>query len=96
MRRTKTMLCGELLDEFFKRPYIAAKVAQGRLPELWQEAVGARVASLTSELRFDNGVLYVKLQSSLLCQELFYQREALKERLNELAGVRFVNVIIVK
>ena len=27
MRRTKTMLMGDLLEEFFKRPYVAAKAA---------------------------------------------------------------------
>ena len=30
MRRTKTMLMGDLLEEFFKRPYVAAKVAEGK------------------------------------------------------------------
>lgn len=42
MRRTKTMMMGELLDEFFKRPYVAAKVAEGRLPDTWREIVGER------------------------------------------------------
>ena len=36
MRRTKTMLMGDLLEEFFKRPYIAAKVAEGKLPDTWR------------------------------------------------------------
>lgn len=26
------MLMGDLLEEFFARPYVAAKVAEGRLP----------------------------------------------------------------
>ena len=30
MRRTKTLLMGDLLDEFFRRPYVAAKVAELR------------------------------------------------------------------
>ena len=40
MRRTKTMLMGDLLEEFFKRPYVAAKVAEGKLPDTWREIVG--------------------------------------------------------
>ena len=31
MKRSKTVTVGELLDEFFQRPYVAAKVAEGRL-----------------------------------------------------------------
>ena len=34
------MLMGDLLEEFFKRPYVAAKVAEGKLPDTWREIVG--------------------------------------------------------
>ncbi len=51
MRRTKTMLMGDLLEEFFKRPYVAAKVAEGKLPDTWREIVGDRAAEVTTELK---------------------------------------------
>ena len=76
MRRTKTMLMGDLLEEFFKRPYIAAKV--------------------TTELRLEKHILYVRIQSSVLRSELFYQREALKEEINRRSGVRLVNAVIIR
>ena len=96
MRRTKTMLMGELLDEFFKRPYVAAKVAEGKLPDTWREVVGERVAAMTTELRLDKHILYVRIQSSVVRSELFYQREALKEEINRRSGVRLVNAVIVR
>ena len=83
MRRTKAMLMGDLLEEFFARPYVAAKVAEGRLPDTWREVVGDAVANLTTDLR-------------LVRQELFYQREALRDRINEVSKVRLVNAVIVK
>ena len=78
MRRTKTMLMGDLLEEFFRRPYIAAKVAEGKLPDTWRAVVGDRAADLTSELRLERRILHVRIQSSVLRQELFYQRDALR------------------
>lgn len=96
MRRTKTMLMGDLLDEFFKRPYIAAKVAEGKLPDTWREVVGDRVADETTELRLEKHILHVRIRSSILRSELFYQREALKERLNERSGVRLINAVIIR
>ena len=80
MRRTKTMLMGDLLEEFFKRPYVAAKVAEGKLPDTWRAVVGDRAADFTTELKLENHILYARIQSSVLRSELFYQREALKER----------------
>lgn len=96
MRRTQTIRMGDLLDEFFRRPYVAAKVAEGKLPETWRAIVGDRAAGLTSELRLERHILHVRIQSSVLRQELFYQREALQEEINRRSGVRIVNAVIVR
>ena len=96
MRRTQTQLMGDLLEEFFQRPYIAAKVAEGKLPETWRAVVGNRAADETTELRLDNHILHVRIRSSVLRQELFYQREALKEELNARSGVKLINAVIIR
>lgn len=96
MRRTKTMLLGDLLEEFFKRPHIAAKVAEGKLPETWRAVVGERIAAQTVELRLDRHILHVRLRSSVVRSELFYQRDALRDELNRRSGVRLINAIIVR
>lgn len=96
MRRTKTMLVGDLLDEFFKRPYVAAKVAEGKLPDTWRAIVGDRAADQTTELRLERHVLYVRIQSSVMRSELFYQRDALRDAINRHAGLRLVNTVIIR
>ena len=96
MRRTKTQLMGDLLEEFFQRPYIAAKVAEGKLPETWRAVVGNRTADETTELRLENHILHVRIRSSVLRQELFYQREALKEELNARSEVKLINAVIIR
>ena len=50
MKRTRTRLIGEVLEEFFKRPYVAAKIAEGKLPEYWREIVGEYAAMQTHEI----------------------------------------------
>ena len=96
MRRTKTLLMGDLLKEFFSRPYIAAKSGRRKLPDTWREIVGERAAAETVELKLENRVLYVGSGSSILRSELFYQREALRREINERSGVKFVNVVIIR
>lgn len=96
MRRTKTMLVGDVLKEFFSQPHIAAKVAEGRLPDTWREVVGDRAADLTTALRLENHVLYAHIASSSIRSELFYRRDALAAQINQVAGVRLVNVVIIK
>ena len=96
MRRTKPMLIGEILDEFFSRPYVAAKIAEAKLPDYWREIVGDRVADLTGEFRLDNHILSIGIRSSVVRQELFYRRDYLQAELNRRAGVRLVNAVIVR
>ena len=96
MRRTETLHIGDVLNEFFSRPYVAAKVAEGRLPDTWREVVGERVTSLTSSLRLENHVLYAHITSSVVRAELFNRREALAAEINRVSGVRLVNVVIIK
>ncbi|MDE7006190.1 DUF721 domain-containing protein [uncultured Alistipes sp.] len=90
------MLMGDLLDEFFRRPHIAAKVAEGKLPETWRAIVGDRAADLTTDLRLERHILHVRIQSGVLRTELFYQRDALRDEINRRSGVRIVNAVIIR
>ena len=96
MRRTQTRLIGEVLEEFFKRPYVAAKIAEGRLPEYWREIVGEYAAMQTHEIRLENHILYIGIRSSVVRNEIFFRRDHIMQLLNERAGVRLINAIIVR
>lgn len=96
MRRTKTMLFGDVLKEFFSRPYVAAKIAEGKLPDTWREVVGDRAADHTTALKLENHILYAHLSSSVIRSELFYRRETIATEINRLLGVRLVNAVIIK
>ena len=96
MRRTKTLVMGDLLEEFFRRPYIAAKVAEGKLPDLWREVVGDAIANQTSQIRLVRGTLYVHVQSSIVRSELMMRRLALCQAINNRSRVPIVKSVIVK
>lgn len=96
MKRTNERTIGEILQDFFARPEIAAKVAEGRIPEVWRKVVGDLAANQTTDLRLENHVLYARIQSSVVRQELFYRRNSIAAKLNQVLGVKLVNVLIVK
>lgn len=96
MRRTKAMMMGELLEEFFSRPWVAAKVAEGRLPEVWRECVGDLAADMTTHFELRGRILNVRISSSVLRNELFLRRAELCDELNRRSQVPLVEQIIVK
>ena len=96
MRRTQTRTIGDILEEFFKRPYVARKVAEGKLPEFWREVVGEDVASLTNEVRLERGILHVSVSSSVVRNDLFFRRDQLAQLINERAGIHLVNAVVIR
>ena len=96
MKRTQTRLIGDILEEFFKRPYVARKIAEGKLPEFWREIVGEHVANLTNDVRLERGILHVSVSSSVVRNDLFYRRDQLAQLINQRAGMQLVNAVIIR
>lgn len=96
MKRTHSKPIGALLEEFFRSPDIAAKIAEGALPDTWRQVVGPVVAAETRQVRLVRGVLYVHVTSSIVRQELMMQREALVRAINQRAGVAIVQSLVVQ
>ena len=96
MKRTDPKPIGELFDQLFKSPNIAAKIAEGGLPNTWREVVGPMVAEHTRHVRFVQGTLYVHVSSSILRSELMMQREALVRSINKKLGTELVQGVVVQ
>jgi len=96
MKRTHPKTIGEILEEFFQRPYVARKIAEGHIPDYWREIVGPHVAAATTELRLERGILHVAVCSGVVRKELFYQRDRLAEAINKRAGHDIVRSIVVR
>ena len=64
--------------------------------KLYEDLVGKMFANHTQKIGFKNKILYVKLDSASLKQELSYVKEGLVEKLNKQLGRRIVEKIVVK
>ena len=96
MKRTKAQPIGVLLDNLFKSPDVARKIAEGSLPHVWREVTGEVVAESTRQVRFVRGTLYVHIASSILRSELMMQREALVRSINKQLGFNLVQCVVIQ
>ena len=65
-----------------------------RLIKAWNSLLGEQVASYTTKLYIQRGVLYVHLSSSVLRSELSMCRNMLMDRLNKQVGRQIITNII--
>ncbi len=96
MKRTTPQPIGAFIEELFRSPNIAAKIAEGSLPNTWREVVGEAIAEQTRQVRLVKGTLYVHVQSGVVRQELMMQRHALIMALNAKAGIDLIKNLIVQ
>ena len=96
MKRSKTQPIGALLDNLFKSPDVARKIAEGSLPHVWREITGDVVGESTRQIRFVRGTLYVHISSSILRSELMMQREALVRSINKRLGTELVQSLVIQ
>ncbi|MBQ5692669.1 MAG: DUF721 domain-containing protein [Alistipes sp.] len=96
MKRTTPKTVGELMEQLFKSPNIAAKIAEGSLPDIWRRVVGPVVAEQTRQVRLVRGVLFVHITSAIMRNELMMRRDALVRAINKEAGIDIVAQLIVQ
>ena len=86
----------QLVDKMLRSYGLGDKLDEMSLVKSWEELVGKMIANHTKEIYFNKGILFVRLDSSTLRQELSYVKSDLIQRLNEKAGKVMVKDIHLK
>ncbi|PKO95218.1 MAG: DUF721 domain-containing protein [Bacteroidetes bacterium HGW-Bacteroidetes-9] len=83
----------EVIEELLSAYRIEDKVNEAKVIGLWDKVVGKMIARETTHLNIKNRILYVKLNSPALRQELGFAREKLVKMLNKEAGCEVISDI---
>jgi len=87
---------GDVIREIMKKYRLEDHLEETNLVENWSKICGSMIASHTSGLRFKDHVLFVKVDSAALRQELQYMKEELLEKLNRSAGRDLIRDIVLR
>ncbi|HEY6162348.1 MAG TPA: DUF721 domain-containing protein [Bacteroidia bacterium] len=86
----------EAIDALLKTYKLKEGLNEARLKNSWEKLVGPLIANHTTDIRIHKKVLYITLDSAALRQELLYGKEKLVALLNESAGEKMVDDIVLK
>lgn len=86
MRRTNEKALGKILEEVIKDNNLGDGITQARINEIWVELMSRPILSRTTKLRYINKTLTIYLTSSVIRNELDYQKEELKKQFNDRLG----------
>ena len=81
MRRQEAVGMDELVRQFISEMRLSAGLNRERIEQVWNEISGA--SRYTLGVNFANGTLYCTLSSSIVRNQLYFQKEGLLKSMNE-------------
>jgi predicted nucleic acid-binding Zn ribbon protein len=96
MRKSNTQPIENVIREYLKEMNIDQKLKEVGIVSQWEKLMGKTVAVRTSQIYIRNHILYIHVTSSVLKNELLMMRQAIIEKINEEAGEKIVEQIVIK
>ena len=75
---------------------IVGKILEKRMKEMdilkgWPEMMGIAVANRTTNLRINNRILYISMDSAVMREELLNGKQIILQRVNDFAGQKIID-----
>ena len=83
----RTSSVGQILARVLRRNGLDQKLAKYQFIEFWPQIVGKAIAERAKPEAIRNKVLIVRVENSAWAQELSFQKQIIKTRLNNFLGV---------
>jgi predicted nucleic acid-binding Zn ribbon protein len=86
----------DAIQEFLNQSRIKGGVQALQIADVWEQIMGKTIARHTEKLQIIGDKLIITTNVAPLKHELIYQREKIKQRVNEALGQKVVNEVIVQ
>ena len=86
----------DAMKKFLDGSRIKGGIQAMQIEEVWEEIMGKTVARYTDKLQIIGDKLIITTQVAPLKHELIYQKEKIKQRVNEALGQKVVKEVIVQ
>ena len=96
MRRSNTQSLSEVLRSYIREMKMDRKLLEVDAMQSWEELLGKSIARYTTNLYIANRILYVRLSSSVVKNELMMMREEICRKMKEKAGQDIIDKIVFK
>jgi len=87
---------GEALKQFLNSSRIKGGIQALQIEDVWEKIVGKTVARYTNKLQIFGDKLIITTDVAPLKQELIYQKEKIKQRVNEALGANTIKEIVIQ
>lgn len=86
----------EAMQQFLEQSKLKQRVRALEIKDVWEDLMGKTIAKYTEDIKLVNQQLIITTSMAPLKQELIFQREKIRNRINELFNEHAVKEVIIK
>lgn len=86
----------QAIQEFLNKSRIKGGIQALQIEDAWEDIMGKTIARYTDKLQIIGDKLIITTHVAPLKHELVYQKEKIKQRVNEAFGKKVINEVVVQ
>jgi predicted nucleic acid-binding Zn ribbon protein len=87
---------GDAIQQFLKSSRIKGDIQALQIEEVWEKIMGKTIAKYTDNIKIINKTLFITTNVAPLKQELSFQKEKIKLRINEALGTNDIHEVVIQ
>ena len=87
---------GEAIQEFLNKSRIKGDIQAMQIGDVWEDIMGKTIARYTDSIKIFGDKLYISTPVAPLKNELVYQKEKIRLRVNEALGKNIIKEVIIQ
>jgi tRNA A37 N6-isopentenylltransferase MiaA len=86
----------EAMQQFLEKSKLKQRVRALEIKDVWAELMGKTIAKYTDDIQLINHQLVITTSTAPLKQELLFQKEKIRNRINEMFNEHAVKEVIIR
>jgi hypothetical protein len=87
---------GDAIQQFLKSSRLRGDIQALQIEDIWEHVMGKTIARYTERIHIINGTLFITTNVAPLKQELQYQKEKIKLRVNEALKTNDIKDVVIQ
>ena len=87
---------GQAIKLYLAKSRLKSSIQAYQIEDIWEQVMGKTIAKYTESIKVYNKTLYITTNVAPLKQELIYQKEKIKLRVNEALGEKVIEEIVIQ
>ena len=87
---------GDALKFFLEKSRLKGSIQALQIEDVWEQLMGKTISKYTDKIQIHGNILYITTNMAPLKQELLYQKDKIKQRVNEALGENVIKDVVIK